>query len=269
MRKRAGVTSVGLDFGISALKAAVAAEGSIRVLRTLPYSPALAKEVESLTGNSAQVGITGARQSRCPKRILGSSSVICEIDAIGRGAQHISDAKELLAISLGVGTCMVSAGKDYTHAGGTALGAGTISGLGKLLLHVEDCPAICGMAEKGSLEAVDLLVKDLYPEGVGFLKPDSSASHFGNAKGARDVDLARGIVHLVGQSIGSIAALAAKQQGRSRIVLAGGLARSALLAGIIKKRCVLIADVSVAAPKDCAYATAIGCALLAGSARRG
>ena len=58
---------------------------------------------------------------------------------------------------------MLSVGdRRVERVGGTALGGGTVVGLGKLLLGVESFAELAAMAERGDRRTVDLLVGDVY-----------------------------------------------------------------------------------------------------------
>ena len=63
---------------------------------------------------------------------------------------------------MGTGTSYVMVdGESLTYLGGIAIGGGTILGLSRLLLNTEDVDAIQELSLKGSVEHIDLRIKDI------------------------------------------------------------------------------------------------------------
>lgn len=182
---------------------------------------------------------------------------IDEIKAIGLGGVLVSGKEDCLVASLGSGTCLVS-GKTFKHVGGTAIGGGTVLGLGKLLLGVEEATEIERLAAKGDLEKVDLTMKKIYPEGIGLLDAEATASHFGDLGESSKEDLALALLNMVGQAIGSVAAFAAKSEGFNAIVFTGKMVCLKSFQEIVKERVLNLLDVELIVPENAEIATAIG-----------
>jgi type II pantothenate kinase len=206
--------------------------------------------------NPSSVHITGAYGVS-----MSASKKVDEIKAIGKGGLFVSRKKRALVVSIGSGTAIVSCNNTFLHMGGTATGGRTLMGLAELLIGNSDMIAVDKMAQKGNLSKVDLLIKDIYPLGIGLLGKESSAAHFGKLRNPSKNDLALGLVNMAAQSIGTIAVLAAKASGHKNIVLTGGLTKLKTFREAIKKRINVLSDIPVVIPPNASVATAIGAAL--------
>lgn len=95
------------------------------------------------------------------------------------------DVYPYLLVNIGSGVSMikVSGPSQYQRIGGTSLGGGTLWGLLSLLTGARNFDDMLAMADKGDNKAVDLLVGDIYGEGMGYekigLKETTIASSFG------------------------------------------------------------------------------------------
>ncbi|MBU0615088.1 MAG: pantothenate kinase [Nanoarchaeota archaeon] len=184
-----------------------------------------------------------------------------EIKAIGKGGLFVSGAKKALVVSVGSGTAMVSCDKRIKHIGGTPIGGKTLEGLGKLLIGTSDVMQLESMAEKGRINNVDLMIKDIYPKGIGLLSSKASAAHFGKLKDYNKNDIALGLINMAAQSIGTLAVFGAKAFGHKKIVLTGGLTKLNMFRKVIQERINTLSDIPVEIPKNSSVATAIGAAV--------
>jgi type II pantothenate kinase len=112
-----------------------------------------------------------------------------------------------LLVSLGTGTSILRMGPDgaVARVGGTALGGGTLRGLGRLLLGTDDHDRLIALAATGDRRHVDLLVGDLYRPGGIALMPDLTAANFGKAHEPRAADVAHALLGLVGENVALLA----------------------------------------------------------------
>lgn len=112
-----------------------------------------------------------------------------------------------LLVSLGTGTSILRMGEDGSVArvGGTALGGGTLRGLGRLLIGTDDHDRLVALAASGDRRRVDLLVGDLYRPGGIALVPDLTAANFGKARDSRPADVAHALLGLVGENVALLA----------------------------------------------------------------
>lgn len=96
-----------------------------------------------------------------------------------------SDIYPYLLVNIGSGVSMikVSGPSQFQRIGGTSLGGGTLWGLLSLLTGARSFDDMLAMADKGDNSAVDLLVGDIYGEGMGYekigLREKTIASSFG------------------------------------------------------------------------------------------
>lgn len=176
--------------------------------------------------------VTGGRHRQLPALIEGVRiSGINEVTAIGRGGLHLSGMREALVVSAGSGTAMVAAREnDIHHATGSAVGGGTLQGLGKLLLGTSDALAIDALAQQGDSNAVDVTLLEATGGVLGRLPADANAVNFGRLARLdterpdwtpRREDIAAGLVLMIGQVIAVIAINAARAEGLSDIVVVG------------------------------------------------
>jgi type II pantothenate kinase len=95
------------------------------------------------------------------------------------------DVYPYLLVNIGSGVSMikVSGRSQYERIGGTSLGGGTLWGLLSLLTGARTFDDMLAMADRGDNTRVDLLVGDIYGEGMGYekigLSEKTIASSFG------------------------------------------------------------------------------------------
>lgn len=217
----------------------------------------------------SRVMITGVGSTYVNEPIYGlDCKVVPEFPSVGHGGLYLSGLEEAIVVSMGTGTAFIHAGKDgrIKHLGGTGVGGGTLMGLAKKLLDMEDVSNIIDLAEKGDLNKVDLRViditnKDIMPEIQGEL----TASNFGRISDLTEKeDLALGIVNMLCETVGMLSLFAARSKGVDNVVLTGNLTTFPLiqklfdnLGGLFKMNYII--------PENSQYGTVIGAALLSQS----
>jgi type II pantothenate kinase len=178
--------------------------------------------------------VTGGQHRHLPSQIDGVPvSGVGEVTAIGQGGLTLAGLPEALVVSAGSGTAMVAArAGEVHHATGSAVGGGTLQGLGKLLLGTSDALEIDALAAQGNSNAVDLTLLEATGGILGRLPADANAVNFGRIarKSSADPgwrpsreDVAAGLVLMIGQVIAVIAINAARAEGLSKIVVVGHL----------------------------------------------
>ncbi len=210
--------------------------------------------------NITHIYATGCGAKDLPNNINNIEiRTIDEIKAIGRGGLKVSNTKKALIVNIGSGTCMVSAeNNNYEHIGGTPIGGATLMGLGKLILNTDNIEEIQALAKHGNLDNIDLTLKKIYPEGIGKLNPDATASHFGNLKEANNNDKALALLNMLAQTVGSLALFAAKAHNHDNIILTGRVATLETIQEIIKTRINTFSKAEVKIPKNAEHATVLG-----------
>jgi type II pantothenate kinase len=128
---------------------------------------------------------------------------------------------------MGTGTALVYAerGKEPEYLGGTGVGGGTLVGLSKKMLGLEDIEYIQSLSEAGDLSRIDLRIGDITKKDPGLTMPDHmTASNFGKVSdGATDADYAKGILNMVFETVGMLALFASRAKGNIPVVLTGNL----------------------------------------------
>ena len=251
---------IGVDVGATLAKLAVrSADGEL----TFDHMDALdleglLKRIRSLP--AGRIGLTGCGAAQVAEGIGRESQQYVEFEAWGRGANILLDRQgkikpaSYLLVSLGTGTSMLRMDdQEATRVGGTALGGGTMLGLGGLIAGASDYRSLCDLAREGQREEVDLLVQHIYPKGVGNLPPEASAASFGllarqaHAKSElqpRSEDLAASVIGLVAENVGLQSVALAEAAGLSCIVYGG----SALLDNPLMQ--VLLAGITAASGRE-------------------
>jgi type II pantothenate kinase len=204
-----------------------------RDVRSTAELSLLLAEIGARPAALAAVAVTGGRHRDLPPLLDGTPVLpVSEPEAIGRGGLLAAGLERALVMSMGTGTAMVAAGPDgYRHLGGTAVGGGTVLGLGRLLCGTADPARIGALAAAGNPRAVDLTVGDIVGGPVGVVPAEMTAAHFGKVARpeggehpVRPEDVAAGLLEMVGQVLGRLGLLAARAERVDALVLTGRLA---------------------------------------------
>ena len=176
----------------------------------------------------SKIVMTGVGASHMKNNLYGLDCLrVNEFDCIGRGGTYLSGISDALVVSMGTGTAMVHASSDGSmrYLGGTGVGGGTLMGLSKLLLNAEEIEHIELYAESGSLDNIDLRIKDLTSSGsMSQLERDITASNFGRLSDMADKgDVALGIMNLVFETVGMVSIFAASFAGVKDVILTGNV----------------------------------------------
>jgi type II pantothenate kinase len=234
-RGEPGLRVCGADVGATLVKLAVRNGRGDPSTEALPADAldAVAARLRDLA--PSRLGLTGGGAPRLAARVAEPAIMVPEFEAWAEGARQLlgREAPErFLVVSVGTGTSalLVEPGR-VVRAGGTALGGGAIVGLAAGLFGVRDFDAIADLAARGDRRRVDLLIRDIYPEGEFLLPGDVNAASFaklaraGNGP-ADPADLAHGIMGLVGENIGLICTGLAARLDVSLIAFGGSTLRA-------------------------------------------
>ncbi len=270
--------TVGVDAGASLAKIAVREPGGALAYHLEP-GDALGRVADRVArARPARIGLAGCGAGAL-KELLGSRSgggvvPVNEFAAWGRGATELlaasgaPRAERMLVVSLGTGTSvMLADGLSVTRVGGTALGGGTVVGLGAALLGSDDFAEIAALAERGSRQHVDLLVSDIYRPGEIALAGEITAASFGKLARLESApdreDVAHALMGLVGENVALICAgLAAVHQVR-RLAFGGATLRKNPSLVSILQGITTALGAEVAFLPDGEFAGALGALLLA------
>lgn len=204
--------------------------------------------------------LTGVGASLFPEDVYDiPTSKVEEFQAIGHGGLYLAGIEEAFVASMGTGTAFVRATKkEVLHIGGSGVGGGTLIGLSSIMLNQSDIEAILSLAEHGHIENIDLSVKDIMKHEILSLPYNLTASNFGKIKStATEADFAIGIINMIFETIGMLAAFASRNDTIKDVVLTGSLTTIPQAKEIFST----IADMSginFMIPSNAVYATAIG-----------
>ncbi|MBU1197315.1 hypothetical protein KJ765_02260 [Candidatus Micrarchaeota archaeon] len=220
---------IGVDFGASYTDVVLFKNSRLKTY-TIPSDSFTFQRLETLLKKGHEVAFTGGiavveKKNEGIRQLERNMNVlrVPEIEAIGEGARYLTKMNRMLVVNIGTGTPLVLVeGKNVKHVVGTGIGGGTLAGLGKLLLDVP-VEEIERLASKGK-PTLDLTVGEAAGGSVGIVPPDATASNFAQAtktKRARKEDVAYSLLNLVSESVGTLAAIAAKKEHVNDIVFTG------------------------------------------------
>jgi type II pantothenate kinase len=153
-----------------------------------------------------------------------------EFQAWARGAPILADLEGVelpecyLLVSLGTGTSILRIrGDQCDRAGGSALGGGTLLGLGRLLLGTHSFEDVMELAARGDRRKVDLLVGDIYGAGTADmpLPAEINAASFGKLESTEPHDLAHALIGLIGENVGLMCGQLARAMGADAVLYCG------------------------------------------------
>ncbi|MGE4605881.1 MAG: hypothetical protein AAEJ52_03980, partial [Myxococcota bacterium] len=231
--------AVGADIGATLAKLAIRGGDGITRFRLIPTRAIeqIATEIDSASPGC--IGLTGGGAALVASQLAHGSNRADEFAAWRHGAIEIlrrekhDSSEPFLLVSLGTGTsAMLIRGDEVIRVGGTALGGGSLFGLGAALTGSTSFDQVIELASGGDRRNVDLLVSDIYPTGELPLPGDLNAASFaklGNpdlTDRASPADLAHAVVGMVGENIGLICGGLAASENVKRIVYGGSTLRN-------------------------------------------
>lgn len=212
-----------------------------------------------------KVMVTGVGASFIKEEIYSlPCELIPEFCCIGRGGLYISGLDRAIIASLGTGTAFVYAeqGKDPVYLGGTGVGGGTLVGLSKKILGMNDIDHISAVANDGNLDLVDLKISDISQKDIipGF-SDIMTASNFGKLSDlATTADLALGIFNMVYETVGMMGLFAARNYDLKDVVLTGNLTGTGHAETAFSKMNAMF-NMNFIIPEHSRFSTVIGAAL--------
>jgi len=266
---------IGIDVGGSTTKI-VGVENGIRIRG--PISITGSDPIASLFGafgkythdngialdDIEHVMLTGVGASEVDTPIYDlPTSHVDEFQADGLGARFDSGLQQLVVVSMGTGTTLVRVDGDaIRHIGGISMGGGTLQGLSHLLLKTNNVAEVVDMAAHGDISHINLLIKDISKRDIEGLPMYATASLFGKvlSSNATTSDIAKGIICMVLETIGSCAVLSQVGDGIKDFVLIGNLTQLPEC-GLVFPMMETLYGVKFHIPEHARYRTAIGAAL--------
>ena len=213
----------------------------------------------------SKVMVTGVGSSYLTKPLYDLPfEHIEEFRANGLGGLYLSGLERAIITSCGTGKALVYAEKDKApvYLGGTGVGGGTLMGLSKKMLGMDNIRHVEELAASGSLNKVDLKINDISKQDLipGF-SDTMTASNFGNISDlATKSDIALGLINMVFETIGMISIFAARTYNIKDVVLTGNLssvAQADSVFGTLNR----MFDMNFTIPENSQFGTVIGAAL--------
>lgn len=265
---------IGIDVGISTTKIVGIDEkglviSPIRIKATDPITSLYGAFGKYLHDNKIildeveHVMLTGVGAAYIDERIYGlPTSKSEEFIADGLGAKYESKLDRMIVVSMGTGTSLVKCdGESIKHIGGIGIGGGTLAGLSRIMLKTDDVKQITNLAKDGDVSKINLLIKDISAQPLPGLPMSAVASLFSNAKAnASREDIAKGLIWMVLQCIGSATILSSLESGIKDFVLIGNLSLLPLCREVYPAM-EKVYGVRFHVPKYSEFCTAIGAAL--------
>lgn len=186
-----------------------------------------------------------------------------EFNCVAAGGLELTDVDRAIVVSIGTGTALVYAerGKAPKYLGGTGVGGGTLMGLAKHMIDMDDYNHILELAKDGDLARVDLRMSDVTAPGTLPMPDELTAANFAKTSDLTTrADLARGIVNMVFETIGMLSVFAAREHDCKDVILTGTLADVELATPVFK----MLGDLfhlNFIVPDRARFATALGAAL--------
>ncbi|MGN1345909.1 MAG: type II pantothenate kinase [Eubacteriales bacterium] len=213
-----------------------------------------------------KVMVTGVGASYMSKPLYGlTCEKVAEFTANGLGGLYLSNLDRAIITSCGTGTSLVYAkrGAEPKYLGGTGVGGGTLVGLSKRMLGMDNVDHVSELARSGSLDKIDLKINDITKSDIlpGF-GDIMTASNFGSVSDiATRGDIALGIINMVFETIGMVSIFAARNYGIRDVVLTGNLS------GVEQAQSIFATlnrmfDMNFIIPENSRYGTVIGAALM-------
>ena len=265
---------IGIDVGISTTKIVGIDEkgmviSPIRIKATDPITSLYGAFGKYLHENKIKldeiehVMLTGVGAAYIDEHIYGlPTSKSEEFIADGLGAKYESKLDRMIVVSMGTGTSLVKCdGENIKHIGGIGIGGGTLAGLSRIMLKTDDIKQITNLAKDGDVSKINLLIKDISAKPLPGLPMSAVASLFSNAKtNASREDIAKGLIWMVLQCIGSATILSSLESGIKDFVLIVNLSLLPLCREVYPAM-EKVYGVRFHVPKYSEFCTAIGAAL--------
>ena len=224
---------IGIDVGISTTKIVGIDEDGIvvspiRIKATDPITSLYGAFGKYLHDNQISLSevehvmLTGVGSAYIDEPIYGlPTSKSEEFVADGLGAKYESKLDRMIVVSMGTGTSLVKCeGDNIRHIGGIGIGGGTLAGLSRIMLKTDDVKQIAHLAKDGDVSKINLLIGDISAKPLPGLPMNAVSNAKANA--SRE-DIAKGLIWMVLQCIGSATILSSLESGIKDFVLIGNL----------------------------------------------
>lgn len=258
---------IGIDIGSSLIKI-IEANEKLQIINSNILEKCDAKKVlnDFIKENTinikkvSKIVLTGIGADKINEDLLGIKTIkVDELTAIGMGGTILTDKNDKIIISIGTGTAFIKHedGK-FTHIGGTGVGGGTFINLCEVLTGENNVDRIKELINKGNINNVNLVIKDVSEKQTDKLLSDITVSNLGklNEKTNKE-DIVVGILNMVMEVIGMMAAFTVQGLPYKEVVLTGSFITCPKAFDIIK-RIEMIQNVKFVMPENPEFATILG-----------
>lgn len=218
-------------------------------------------------GDIDRVLMTGVGASFINKPIYSLNCCkVNEFKSVGLGGLYLSGLDEAIVVSMGTGTALIHAKKTENgtlteYLGGTGVGGGTLLGLAKKMIGIDNIDHLEQLASEGDLSNVDLRIRDMSSDHSLQINDELTASNFGKLSDiATQNDIALGISNMVAETIAMLAVFAARSFGIKQVVLTGNLTALPSVTNVFEDLEENF-GIKFIIPKNSQFATVIGAAL--------
>lgn len=226
-------TIVCMDIGTSKIKAAVRSDSGLILLEMDEYKPE--KHYLDLVERyyPDKVFVTGSGERHLAD--WDNYIKLDELECTAYIVKHLGLSEGLVA-NMGTGTSFTLYSDDdgYRHLNGTGVGGGVLLGLSQRMLGIFNPGELEALAAQGDLSAVNIVIDDIYPQGLGWLAGDVTVANFGKEGGNRE-DVALGIHSLVTESIVSMVRALLFHSPVKDVILCGGVTNNQLVTKLFAK----------------------------------
>lgn len=217
-----------------------------------------------------RVLMTGVGSSFIDKPIYSlKCEKVSEFKSVGLGGLYLSALDEAIVVSMGTGTALIHAKKSGNstvteYLGGTGVGGGTLLGLSRKMIGVDDINHFEQLSEGGNLDNIDLRIKDISGDKSFQINEEITASNFGKLSDiANKNDIALGIANMIGETIAMLSVFAARNFDTKTVVLTGNLTTIRAITRVFEGLASSF-GVRFLIPEQAQFATVIGAALCDG-----
>lgn len=262
------MNSISIDIGSSTIKIIEVKENKILnktiFIKETPNQAfeKFVSENKIKLNNIENIYLTGIGANKFENKYNINLTKVEEFEAIAKSGLFLSKKEKAIIASIGTGTAIIYADKEKAkHLGGTGVGAGTLFNLCKEILKIKTIEELRKLCLKGNIENVDLRIKDVTDSKIKTLPPDLTLANFGKLdKNSKKEDIAIGMVNMVFEVIGMIAAFATINVNVKDIVLIGNITTLPHIQEMLKK-IEYTHKVKFIIPENAPYAVALGATL--------
>ena len=221
-----------IDIGTTEMKAAVVSDSGLELLEVKDKTPMESFEDLKARYKPERIFVTGSGERHLSPD--ANYTKLNELECTAYIVKHLGLASGLVT-NIGTGTSFtLYSDGGYSHLNGTGVGGGAFVGLGQRMLGLADPKAIEALAVGGALDAVNIVIDDIYPQGLESLAGDVTVANFGK-EGGGDQDVALGIHSLITEAIVSMVRALLVHSPVKDIVVCGGVTNNVLVKKLFAK----------------------------------